>query len=147
VTSTSWLKRSHTGIFVSGSLAAAKLSEDLAAARDCSTSERIFTEASTKATVMSKRREKLLETVKVRWQAALRRLLGMTPAECPGILQKLIIAYGFGELEPEPPWCEACGQHHWPDGCQVVCEIIVRSREEVLRWQEPASNDSGVAGD
>ena len=49
---------------------------------------------------------------------ALRRLLGMTPAgECPGILQKLIIAYRFGELEPEPPWCEACGAHHFPEGC------------------------------
>jgi hypothetical protein len=33
-------------------------------------SERIFTEATTKATVMSKRREKLVETVKFRRQAA-----------------------------------------------------------------------------
>jgi hypothetical protein len=52
------------------SKAEATWSEDLAAARDCSESERIFTEASTKATVMSKRREKLVETVKVRRQAA-----------------------------------------------------------------------------
>jgi hypothetical protein len=46
--------------------AEAKWSEDLAAARDCSKSESIFTEASTKATVMAKRREKLLETVQAR---------------------------------------------------------------------------------
>jgi hypothetical protein len=68
--STNWRKRSYTGNFVSGSSAEAKWSEDLAAARDCSASERIFTEASTKATVMSKRCEKLVETVQVRRKAA-----------------------------------------------------------------------------
>jgi hypothetical protein len=47
-----------------------KWSRDLALAQDCSESERIFTEASTRAAVMAKRREKLLETVRVRRQAA-----------------------------------------------------------------------------
>jgi hypothetical protein len=45
-------------------------SEDLAAARDCSKSERIYTEATTTAAVMTKRREKLVETVKGRRAAA-----------------------------------------------------------------------------
>jgi hypothetical protein len=65
---------------------------------------------------------------------ALRRLIGTPGGECPGVLQNLITAFRFGEVEPEPPFCQLCGEHHWPSGHQVVCEIIVRTREEAAAY-------------
>jgi hypothetical protein len=63
--------------------------------------------------------------------------MGMAGDEqCPGILQTLITAYRFGELEPQPPWCELCGEHHWPAGHQLVCEVIVRTREEAKQYTD-----------
>jgi hypothetical protein len=73
--------------------------------------------------------------------AALRRLMGTAGDEpCPGVLTHYLTTYRLGESEPEPPLCEICGEPHWPDGHLVVCEVIVRSREEAERWTNAAAS-------
>jgi hypothetical protein len=66
---------------------------------------------------------------------ALRRRLG-TPGDCPGVLQGLMTTYRQGQPEPEAPLCELCGEAHWPKEHQVVCEVIIRSRDEARQFFE-----------
>jgi hypothetical protein len=65
----------------------------------------------------------------------LQRRIGTAP-ECPGVLQTFITAFRQGEPEPEPPLCQLCSEEHWPLDHQLVCEVIVRTREEAARYTE-----------
>jgi hypothetical protein len=66
---------------------------------------------------------------------SLRRSIG-TPGDCPGVLESCVTTFRHGDTEPEPPRCPLCNEPHWPVGHTLVCEVVVRTREEAQRYTE-----------
>jgi hypothetical protein len=75
----------------------------------------------------------------------LQRRMGATGGECPGVLPGTMTTFRYGEPEPEPPLCTLCGEHHWPVGHTLVCEVVVKTREEAAYWREQIADDPETA--
>jgi hypothetical protein len=71
---------------------------------------------------------------------ALRKLVGRSDGECPGIIVKIetIEAEADNIPEPQPPLCPLCGKKHWAPNQSVKQIVYIMSRKPTEASDPPS---------